>query len=196
MDVTVINDAGGVTFDVYAPGGTPLTAPAERTTWTGVLPTDGDYRVAVSPLMGNQSTTSSCRSTAVAHGGVVGDGPYEPDPAVDNPNPDPVVLDGGGVVQRISFEPGADHAIVSNALAPGMADTFILGAASGQQLNAWVESDTGDVTVAAFDPNGEVLRSASFDVYVEVLPATGDYELEVWNQSSIVSAYTLTVYIT
>ena len=86
--------------------------------------------------------------------------------------------------------------MISNALAPGMADGFILGAGSGQQLNAWVESDTGEVTVAVFDPNGEVLRSAGFDVYVEVLSFSGDYELEVWNQSSIVSAYTLTVYIT
>ena len=50
--------------------------------------------------------------------------------------------------------------------------------------------------MAAFDPNGEVLRSAGFDVYVEVLPFGGDYKTEVWNQSSIVSAYTLTVYIT
>ena len=110
MDVTVINDAGGVTFDVYAPDGTPLTAPAERTTWTGVLPADGDYRVAVSPLMGNQAydVVVSIHGGGGGEGGVVGDGPYEPDPAVDNPNPDPVVLDEGGVVQRISFEPGAD----------------------------------------------------------------------------------------
>ncbi len=77
-----------------------------------------------------------------------------------------------------------------------LADTFILGAATGQQLNAWVESDTSEVTVAAFDPNGEILRTAAFDVYVEQLSSSGDYELEVWNQSSIVSAYTLTVYIT
>ena len=193
MDVRVVAAGGGVTFDVFAPDGTMLTAPDIRSTWTGVLPVDGDYRVAVSPLAGN---TEYEVIVSIVGGAVVGDPPYEPDPDVDNPNPDPIVLSGSGVVQRLSFEPGADHAIVSNALAAGQADTFILGAAAGQQLNAWVESDTGDVTVSAFSPDGEVLRDPGVDIYVEQLSTSGDYELVVWNQSTIVSAYTLTVYIT
>ncbi|WP_116999815.1 hypothetical protein [Desertimonas flava] len=194
MDVVVEAGPGtGTTFDVYAPDGTLMTAPASRVSWSGQLPADGDYRVAVSPLGGNSDYTVTVRIT----GGTtpVGDPEYNPG-NVSNPNPQPVVLDGGGGTRRISFEPGADHAIISNVLAPGMADTFILGAAAGQQLNAWVESDTSEVTVAAFDPNGEILRTAAFDVYVEQLSSSGDYELEVWNQSSIVSSYTLTVYIT
>lgn len=198
MDVLVQPGPGtgtgtGTTFDVFAPDGTLMTAPASRTSWSGQLPTDGDYRVAVSPLGGNSDYTVTVRITGVTT--PVGDPEYNPG-NVDNPNPDPVVLTGGAGTQRISFEPGADHATSSNVLAPGMADTFILGAGAGQQLNAWVESDTGEVTVAAFDPNGEILRSAAIDVYVEQLSSSGDYELEVWNQSSIVSAYTLTVYIT
>ena len=193
MDVQAIAAGGGVTFDVFGPDGRALTAPDIRSTWTGVLPGAGDYRVAVSPLAGN---TEYEVIVSITGGAVVGDPPFEPDPDVDNPNPDPIVLSEGGVVQRLSFEPGADHAIVSNALAPGQADTFIVGAAAGQQLNAWVESDTGDVTVSAFSPDGEVLRDAGVDIYVEQLSTSGDFELEVWNQSTIVSAYTLTVYIT
>jgi hypothetical protein len=193
MDVQAIATGGGVTFDVFGPDGRALTAPDIRSTWTGVLPVAGDYRVAVSPLAGN---TEYEVIVSITGGAVIGDPPFEPDPDVDNPNPDPIVLSEGGVVQRLSFEPGADHAIVSNALAPGQADTFIIGAAAGQQLNAWVESDTGDVTVSAFSPDGEVLRDAGVDVYVEQLSTSGDFELEVWNQSTIVSAYTLTVYIT
>jgi hypothetical protein len=197
MDVRVVAAGGGVTFDVFGPDGTMLTAPAVRTTWTGALTIAGDYRVAVSPLAGNTEYEIIVSIVGGGGGGgVVGDPPYEPDPDVVNPNPDPIVLSGSGVVQRLSFEPGADHAIVSNALAPGQADTFIIGAGAGQQLNAWVESDTGDVTVAAFSVDGEPLRDAGVEVYVEQLPASGDYELEVWNQSTIVSAYTLTVYIT
>lgn len=194
MDVIVQPGPGtGTTFDVFAPDGTALTAPDDRISWSGQLPVAGDYRVAVSPLGGNSDYTITVRITGVTT--PVGDPEYNPDD-ISNPNPDPVVLSDGGGTHRISFEPGADHAVIHNVLAPGMADTFVLGAAVGQQLNAWVESDTGDVTVAAFDPNGEILRSASFDVYVEQLSASGDYQLEVWNQSSIVSAYTLTVYIT
>lgn len=194
MDVLVQPGPGtGTTFDVFAPDGTLMTAPDNRISWSGQLPVDGDYRIAVSPLGGNSDYTVTVRITGVTT--PVGDPEYNPG-NVSNPNPDPVVLQGGGGTQRISFEPGADHAVISNVLAPGMADTFILGAGAGQQLNAWVESDTGEVTVAAFDPNGEILRSAAFDVYVEQLSSSGDYELEVWNQSSIVSAYTLTVYIT
>jgi hypothetical protein len=196
MDVRVVASGGGVTFDVFGPDGTMLTAPDIRTTWSGVLPVAGDYRVAVSPLAGNTSYEVIVSIVGGAGGAVIGDGPYEPDPDVVNPNPDPIVLGGSGVVQRLSFEPGADHAIVSNALAAGQADTFILGAGAGQQLNAWVESDTGDVTVSAFSPDGEVLREAGVDIYVEQLSTSGDYEIVVWNQSTIVSAYTLTVYIT
>lgn len=198
MDVSVWAPNGEpITFDVFAPDFTPMTAPDVRTTWSGVLPADGDYRVGISPLAGN---TEYVIEVSIPGGGpvgqVIGDGPYEPDPNVNNPNPTPIQLQGGGSTQRLSFEPGADHAIVSNVLAPGMQDTFILGAAAGQQLNAWVESDTGDVTVAAFDPNGEILREAAVEIYVESLSSSGDYEITVWNQSSIVSAYTFTVYIT
>jgi hypothetical protein len=189
MDVLVQPGPGtGTTFDVFAPDGTPLTAPGQRTTWSGQLPLDGDYRVAVSPLAGNSDYSITVRITGDPSG-------FDPG-NVANPEPTPIVLDGGGVTQRVSFEPGADHAIIVNTLAPGVADTFVLGAAAGQQLSAWITSDSGLVTIAAFDVDGEVLRGAATDVYVEQLPSSGDFELEVLNQGSIVSAYTLTVYIT
>jgi len=196
MDVTVQPGPGtGTTFDVSAPNGGLMTAPDARTTWSGVLPMDGDYRVAVSPLGGNSDYTIDVMITGGTSGTPVGDpGDYNPG-NVSNPNPNPVVLSSNGT-HRISFERGADHAIISNTLAPGQADSFLLNAGAGQQLNAWVESDTGDVTVAAFDPQGEVLAIGGVEIYVETLSSSGDYEIEVFNQSSIVSAYTLTVYVT
>ena len=40
MDVTVTSVEGNSTFDVFAPDGTAVTAPAERTTWSGPLPAE------------------------------------------------------------------------------------------------------------------------------------------------------------
>ena len=63
MDVTVSSVEANSTFDVFGPDGAALTAPGERTTWSGPLPQDGDYRIAISPTRGNATYTMTVRIT-------------------------------------------------------------------------------------------------------------------------------------
>jgi hypothetical protein len=178
MEVSVTSLEANSTFDVFTPSGSPLTAVDERTTWTGVLPEDGDYRIAVQPTRGNSTYFITVRIT----------GGFAANPTQQSPAPQ-------GSTGRISFAPGSDHGIVNEVIAPGAVDRWILRAAAGQTMAVFIESDVGFISADIYDPDGIALAIAEYEVAVE-LPSDGDYTVAVYNDSGIVGAYTLTVYIT
>lgn len=190
MDVTVTSVESNSTFDVIAPDGVPMTAPDVRTTWTGVLPTDGDYRVAVQPTRGNATYTITVRITGP--GGASTGGTSSSSSGGGN--------NAGGtagphVTRRLSFAPGTDNGVVSDSIAPGQAHRWLLGAAAGQTMAVFIESDVGDIPADVYSPTGVPLITDQYEFYID-LAESGDYVVVVNNYSGIVGAYTLTVYIT
>ena len=81
MHVSVVSIEANSTFDVFAPDGSRLTAPDERTVWTGHLPHDGDPDVVVQPTFGNATYTITVRIT----GGETSSPPPPQPPSTDDP---------------------------------------------------------------------------------------------------------------
>jgi hypothetical protein len=182
MEVAVTSLEGNSTFDVFAPDGSALTAPGERTTWSGVLPADGDYVVAIQPTRGNTTYTLTVRITP-GTGGSTGGGSSGGGSSA------------GAVTRRLSFAPGTDNGVVFDSIAPGQPHRWIVGAAAGQVMAVFIESDTGDIGADIISPSGVPLASFQFEVGIDLVE-DGDYVVEVNNLAGIVGAYTLTVYIT
>jgi hypothetical protein len=192
MAVDVTSLEANSTFDVFAPDGTMMTAPGERTTWSGVLPQDGDYRVEVRPTRGNATYTIAA---TITNGPSQAPPPAPPAPAepshAGGPN------ESGGTSAHVYFEAGSDHAQIQMSIAPGAEDHWIVTAAAGQTLSVLMQSDLGlDITVTATDPFGEPLASGELEFDILSLPASGDYDISVFNSSTIVGAYDLWIYIT
>jgi len=161
MDVMVTSFEANSTFDVLAPDGTALTAPDDRTTWTGVLPADGDYRVVVAPTRGNATYTITVRIT----------GGEEPAPA---PQP--------GEPQRIQFESGRSSATVSGDVLPATTHRYVLGGSAGQTMVVFLDRVL-NITATITAPDGTALAEHQTAAMVE-LPADGDYVVELTTTSS------------
>lgn len=185
MQVDVTSLEANSTFDVYTPDGGLLTAPGDRTTWSWQLPQGGDYRVVVKPTRGNATYTITVRITG---GAAAAPAPQPaPQPAPAGPS--------GSTTRRISFAPGTDNLAVSDAIAPEETHTWLVGAAEGQTLAVFLESDVGDIWFNVFDPNGEPMTIQQQEWGVDLVQS-GDFEVEIVNLSGIVGAYTLTVSVT
>ena len=192
LDVTSLE--ANSTFDVFAPDGTMMTGLGERTTWSGVLPQDGDYRVEVRPTRGNATYTIAATITNQP-GQAPPPTPAPPPPSDDQggqPNES-----GGTTAAQVYFAAGSDHAQIVNSIAPGAEDHWIVNAQAGQTLSVLMQSDLGgDITVTATDPFGEPLASEELEFDVLSLPESGNYDISVFNSSTIVGAYDLWIYIT
>ncbi len=184
MQVDVTSLEANSTFDVLAPDGTPLTAPGERTTWSGVLPQGGDYRVVVQPTRGNSTYTITVRIT----GGT-------PAPSPQPTQTSPVQTSPAQTTRRVSFAPGTDNLAINDVIASGETHIWLVGAAEGQTLAVFLESDIGDIWFNIFDPNGEPMAIQQQEIGLELFQS-GDFEIEVSNMTGIVGAYTLTVSVT
>ncbi|WP_117000057.1 hypothetical protein [Desertimonas flava] len=68
LSVTVTPSAGAAptTFDVYGPDGVLMTAPGPRTEWSMTVALTGDYRIAVTPQIGNAEYSISASNGAPA----------------------------------------------------------------------------------------------------------------------------------
>jgi hypothetical protein len=190
MAVDVTSIEANSTFDVFAPDGTMMTAPAERTTWSGFLPQDGDYRVEVRPTRGNATYTIAARITDQPVAAPAPAPPAEAEPShAGGPN------ESGGTSAHVYFEAGSDHAQIQLSIAPGAEDHWIITANAGQVLSVAIQSDIGGITVSASDPFGEVLRAGEYEFDVDPLSDSGDYDISVYNTNTIVGAYDLWIYI-
>ena len=98
-----------------------MTAPAERTTWSGPLPQNGGYRIDVSPTRGNATYTMTVRIT----------GGRRPRSRRHSRHP-AAAASAPGQVQRVNFAPGADHVEIRDSISPDVTHTFILGAAAAR----------------------------------------------------------------
>ena len=116
MDVSVTSVEGNSTFDVFAPDGTAMTAPAERTTWSGPLPQNGGYRIDVSPTRGNATYTMTVRIT--------GGTPSPQQTPQQTPHRRHSSRAAGQSVQRVNFAPGADHVEIRDSITPDVTHTF------------------------------------------------------------------------
>ena len=192
MAVDVTSLEANSTFDVFAPDGQLMTAPADRTTWTGSLPQNGDYRVEVRPTRGNATYTIS--ATITNQPGATPP-PPTPAPAPDGPSHAGGANDSGGTSAHVYFESGSDHAQIQLSIAPGAEDHWIVTANAGQTLSVTIQSDIGGITVSASDPFGEVLRAGEYEFDVFPLSDSGDYDISVFNTNTIVGAYDLWIYI-
>jgi hypothetical protein len=161
MDVMVTSFEANSTFDVFSPDGTAMTAPDDRTTWTGVLPADGDYRVVVAPTRGNATYTITVRIT----------GGDEPAPA---PQP--------GEPQRIEFESGRSSAWVSGDVLPATTHRYVVGASAGQTMVVFLDRVL-NITATITAPDGTALVEHQTAALVE-LPVDGDYVIELSTTSS------------
>ena len=179
MQVDVTSLEANSTFDVLAPDGTPLTAPAERTTWSIVLPQGGDYRVVVQPTRGNSTYTITVRITG----------------GTPVPSPQPTQTSPASTTRRVSFAPGTDNLAINDSIATGETHVWLVGAAEGQTLAVFLESDIGDIWFNIFDPNGEPMAIQQLEIGLELFQS-GDFEIEVTNTTGIVGAYTLAVSVT
>ena len=95
----------------------------------------------------------------------------------------------------MNFAPGSDHVEIRNSITPDVTHTFILGAAAGQVMTVLIDSDVGDITTSGFDPAGEPLWLDQYEISVDGLSSSGDYEVVVTNYAGIVGAYDLWIYI-
>jgi hypothetical protein len=190
MQVDVTSLEANSTFDVYAPDGTLLTAPDDRTTWSWQLPQSGDYVVVVTPTRGNSTYTITVRITG-------GNTPAQQPQPQQSPPPTqaPTQSPPSSTTRRISFAPGTDNLAVEDSIANGETHIWLVGAAEGQTLAVFLESDIGDIWFNVFDPNGEPMAIQQQEWSVELVQS-GDFEVEVTNSTGIVGAYRLTVFVT
>ena len=183
MEVFVTSLEANSTFDVLAPDGSLLTAPDERTTWSWPLPQDGDYAIVVKPTRGNATYTITVRIT----GGITSTPQQVPQQPVQTP-PDTTT-------RRVSFAPGTDNLAVTDLIAPEATHLWLVGAAAGQTLVVFLESDIGDIWFNLYSPSSGPMSIRSQEVSFELIE-DGDYVVEITNTTGIVGAYTLTVWVT
>lgn len=85
--------------------------------------------------------------------------------------------------QRISFAPGANDADVKGAAVRGEQARYLLWAAAGQQLDLTLASQADNGAVVIWAPDGTPLPGAApgddARRWAGLLPATGDYTLEI-----------------
>ena len=142
--------------------------------------------MVVKPTSGNATYTITVRIT----GGTPAPTPQQ-QPTQQPPTPTP----SGTTVRRVSFAPGTDNLALNDSIAPGETHIWLVGAAEGQTLAVFLESDIGDIWFNLFDPNGEPMAIQQQEWGVDLVQS-GDFEIEIINLTGIVGAYTLTVFVT
>jgi hypothetical protein len=174
MEVTIASIEDNAAFEVFAPDGTQLTAGAElSSTWSGPLPTDGDYLVVVQPVVRNATYVLSVRIA-----GGVAQAPPAPSTSA----------------RRIAFPAGTDFLSVSDLLDSGTTHEWLVGVSAGQSMFVEVRSESGEVWFTVQDPHGVAVVPADDEAEVPVTDS-GDHVVVVTNFGAATDRYVLFVHI-
>ncbi len=173
MTVRVTSPGQAANFLVTSPDGQPLKRlENEDRSWTGMLPTSGDYLICVATAWGAVNYNLSVSIPAM-------------------PGPPPTT--------RIRFPAGGTSATVSSSVANNGRQCYVLGARSGQLMTAQVSSPSNVANFSLVSPGGSPLKRVEngppyYSVY---LPESGDYTLCVGVPAGTpLTHYSLTVSIT
>jgi hypothetical protein len=166
---------------VLAPNSQILGVAAAGSSWSGTLPSTGDYYLIVQPGVSNArvfynfvlSITGSTSPTAT---------PRPPTPAPPN-------------VERIKFAPGAVSATVYGTLYPSQQRQYVLAAQARQSMTVQTSS-SGPFRLVISGADGTNLGTIDANQSLTVyLPRTQDYYLVLVPTSSAAVNYTLQVTI-
>lgn len=154
LDASVEERFGGALLYVWGPDGSELVPQAHPMAhWRVVLPAKGDYFIAV------YATGAATRYTLTV--------------TVNTPDSEQAT--------RIQFAPGATSAVVSDHLAPGETDSYVLRALAGQTMDVTIQPMGVPPCLAIAGANGAPLKSCaqgSLEWHGR-LPATQDYFIRV-----------------
>jgi len=81
-------------------------------------------------------------------------------------------------LRRVEFRRGTNNTSVTDDVAPGTTDRFVLEATADQRMVVNVDAATPDITFSIVAPDGTLLAEGEVVAAVE-LPADGDYVVEV-----------------
>ena len=150
MTVQVTSPGQAANFLITSPDGQPMKRlENEDRSWTGQLPTGGDYLICVAPAAG---ATSYSLTVLI--------------PLVPGPVP-----------TRIQFPPGGTATSVAGTVANNERQCYVLAARAGQLMTIQVSSPTSTVNFSLVAPDGSPLKrvEAGVPYYSIRLPLTGDY---------------------
>ncbi len=177
MQVTLTSPSGTAYLNVIAPDGSPLArAQAGAQSFSGDLPSSGDYQLQVM-LLGNTAQTSYTLTASVTGNGGLPSGP----------------------ITRITFPAGGTSATVNGSFSGPNFANYLLAANAGQYMNITVASPSGQAYLTVVSPQGSPLAraQAGAQAFSGQLPETGDYRLTVSNPSANVNTtFTMTVTVT
>lgn len=150
--MTVTLEGTGVMMNLLRSNGEEIDQSAKQTrTWTGPLPTSGEYKIEVT-----------------------GSGPYSLDVAIT-----PLTNFDNFDTQRVKFPRGKRSTTVTGKTQSGQVRRFLLKAKAQQIMRARVLQ--GNVSLTAIAPNGQNLGASvdSGRLWQQRLPIDGEYVIEV-----------------
>ena len=141
------------------------------TTWNGVLPATQDYLITI--LTVEFSSTNYSLFVEI------------------------LPQQGGGTTERIQFAPGAFAATVSNFTSAIEPRRYLLNARAGQTMTVALNVDNANAYITVRNPNGDNLAGSDGPIHnwSGVLPANGDYVIEVLNPGTGLANFSLTASI-
>ncbi len=177
MQVTLSSPSGTAYLNVIAPDGSPLArAQAGAQSFSGSLPSSGDYQLQVM-LLGSSAQTSYTLTVSVTGSGGLP----------------------GGPITRITFPAGGTSATVSGSFSGPNFANYLLAANAGQYMQITLASPGSQAYLTVVSPQGSPLARAQAGAqsFSGQLPETGDYRISVSNPSGNVnSTFTMTVTVT
>ena len=153
MTVQITSAGQAANFLITSPDGQPLKRlENEDRTWTGTLPTTGDYLSCVATAAG---TTSYNLTVSI-----------------------PVVA-GPPAATRIQFPPGGTSASVNGTVGNNDRQCYVLAARAGQLMTVQVSSPASVVNFSLVAPGGSPMKRIEVGVpyYSVRLPLTGEYTI-------------------
>lgn len=145
----------------YLPGASK-SEPTDN--FSGLLPSDGKYKIVVSPTRGNATFNISFA--------VKGD---SAEPEGDNSS---TVESVGGLTTFVKFKKGTSSASYNSAVIRGERNKYILGASGGQMMSVSVSSVENNAVFDIETPGGKII-AAEKRSWSGQLPADGKYRIIV-----------------
>jgi hypothetical protein len=159
-------------ISVLDPSGRQIGATDAGSSWTGILPSAGDYFLIVRPGVSNARVFYNFVLS------ITGSTPPTPQPPS---------------VERIRFAPGAISATVYGSLQPPAARQYVLAALAGQSMTVQTNSN-GPFQLTVSGADGSTLGSTLANQPITVrLPRTQDYFLTLSPVGGAGADYTLQV---
>jgi LysM repeat protein len=104
---------------------------------------------------------------------------------------------GAGQPTRITFPTGSTSATVSGAVVSHQTVSYVLAANQGQTMTVTLAAAANEIATRIFDPGGILIRPLDGNLtWTGILPATGDYRIDLVGLTDPTKNFSLTVSVT